>query len=122
MTRTLPKAQWVAIGVAAALAIGTVALSGRGQPSPQSVIGGYASPCCGELLIAADSLTYGEHQSALRFYHMKFGLTAYAVEPLGPFYKINGATREAPTLYFDGPNEFSITGYKGQVAHFTRVR
>ena len=115
------KKDAVALGLATSLLIVTVAVSGRGQPSVEGVLGLYRSSCCGELIVSPRSVTYERKTANVKFYHMKFGLTGYADQPIGPFYSVSGGITKPPVLYFDDANNFTVATYRGQTAHFTRV-
>jgi hypothetical protein len=112
----------VALAVFLCLAVGTFIYARHGQPSVESVSGRFNSDCCGEVVIGRSSAAYQGQQVPLRFYHMKFGLTAYADQRLGPFFAVSGARQQPPVIYFDGPDAFMVVGYKGTPTHFHRVR
>lgn len=122
MAWTIRKTQTLAFGLAASVMIMTVALSGKGQPSVEHVSGRYKSDCCGEMVVSPRSVTYDGRAANVSFHHMKFGLTAYADQPVGPFYSVSDDRRKGPIIYFDGADSFKVATYHGETARFVRIR
>jgi hypothetical protein len=112
----------LALGLFLCLAAGSFIYDRHGQPTVESATGRFESDCCGEVVIGRTSLAYQGGEVRLRFHYMKFGLTAYADQVLGPFFGVSGTDREPPVIYFHGPDTFTVVGYRGKPTEFSRIR
>jgi hypothetical protein len=90
----------------------------RDQPSVEEVSGSYTSACCGTIVITPTSVRYGNLESQLKYYHMKFGLTAYAKQKFGPFYLVSGKNIYPPVFYFKSDGSLVLVDFGGAPVEF----